>query len=191
MDSLESHKADLESLILNIAEQYIPQIELLLTVPGIKDVFTAVRIIAEIGVDMTVFDTSKKLCSWAGLTPQNNESAGKKKTTRIGKSGAYLKPLLVQIAIASSRSEKHPEIREKYLALKKRRGGQKAKIAIARRLLTAIFNILQKNEPYNPSLQSKEDKPPSTRIISQDQAISILANMGYILDLSFAPVPTS
>lgn len=144
MDSLEKHKAELESLILSIAEKYIPQIELLLTIPGVNEVFTAIRIIAEIGVDMSVFETSKKLCSWAGLTPQNNESAGKKKTTRIGKSGAYLKPHLVQIAIASSRSEKHPEIREKYLALKKRRGGQKAKIAIAKNLLTAMFNVLAK-----------------------------------------------
>jgi len=149
------------------------------------DIYTAIRIIAEIGVDMSVFGTSKKLCSWAGLTPQNNESAGKKKTTRIGKSGAYLKPLLIQIAIASSRSEKHPEIREKYLALKKRRGGQKAKVAIARKLLTAMFSILTKNESYNPSLYHK-DSPPPTRIISQEQAISILANMGYVLDPSLA-----
>ena len=91
MDSLEKHKAELESLILGIAQAYIPQIELLLTVPGINDAFTAIRIIAEIGADMSVFDTSKHLCSWAGLTPQNAESAGKKKTTRIGKSGACRK----------------------------------------------------------------------------------------------------
>ena len=133
--------------------------------------------------------TLKKLCSWAGLTPQNNESAGKKKTARIGKSGAYLKPLLIQIGISSSRSEKHPEIREKYLALKKRRGGQKAKVAIARKLLTAIFNILSKNEPYNPSLYHKDENPPVARVISQEQAISILARMGYVLDPIFLSTP--
>ena len=191
MSSLESHKAELESLILGIAEKYIPQIELLLTIPGIIDVFTAIRIIAEIGVDMSIFETSKKLCSWAGLVPQNNESAGKKKTTRIGKSGAYLKPLLIQIAIASSRSERYPEIRGKYLALKKRRGGKKAKVAIARRILTAIFNILAKNEAYNPALYTKAEKPPVSRVISQEQAISILANMGYVLDPTLALVTSS
>lgn len=122
MDSLERHKAELESLILEIAQNYLPQIELLLTVPGIHDAFTAIRILAEIGADMTVFDTSKHLCSWAGLTPQNTESAGKKKTTRIGKSGAYLKPLLIQVALAASRGEKHPEIYGKKQALQKRRG---------------------------------------------------------------------
>ena len=182
MESLDRHKAELESLILGIVEKYTSQIDLLMTVPEINDVFTAIRIIAEIGVDMSVFETSKKLCSWAGLTPKNNESAGKKKTTRIGKSGSYLKPLLIQIDIASSRSEKHPEILEKYLALKKRRGGQKAKVAIARKILTAIFNILEKNEPYNPSLYRKDEHSPSARVISQEQAISILANMGYVLD---------
>ncbi len=72
MASLEKHKAELESLILEIAQNYIPQIKLLLTVPGISDAFTAIRILAEIGADMSVFETSKHLCSWAGLTPQND-----------------------------------------------------------------------------------------------------------------------
>ena len=78
------------------------QIELLLSVPGISDSMTAIRVIAEIGADMHQFESSKHLCSWAGLTPQNNESAGKKKTTRIGKAGQYIKPLLLQCAIAAS-----------------------------------------------------------------------------------------
>lgn len=177
MDSLEKHKAELESLILGIAQAYIPQIELLLTVPGINDAFTAIRIIAEIGADMSVFDTSKHLCSWAGLTPQNAESAGKKKTTRIGKSGAYLKPLLIQVALAAGRSEKHPEMYGKKQALKKRRGSKKANVAIARRILTAIYHIFSKSEPYNPSAYAKEDKPPIARQISQEQAFSMLARM--------------
>lgn len=85
MDALEKHKAELESLILEIAQNYLPQIELLMSVPGIHDSFTAIRILAEIGADMKVFDTSKHLCSWAGLTPQNAESAGKKKPPALAK----------------------------------------------------------------------------------------------------------
>ena len=96
---------------------------------------------------------------------------------------------MIQIAIASSRSEKYPEIREKYLALKKRRGGQKAKAAIARKLLTAIFNILSKNEPYIPVLCHKDENLPVARVISQEQAISILANLGYVLDPLVLSVP--
>ena len=188
MASLEKHKAELESLILEIAQNYTPQIELLLTVPGIHDAFTAIRILAEIGADMTVFDTSKHLCSWAGLTPQNAESAGKKKTTRIGKSGTYLKPLLVQVALAASRSEKHPEIYGKKQALQKRRGKKKAIIAIARRILSAIYHILRKNEPYDPSAYIKEDKLPVIRQISQEKAFEMLARMGYIVS-EHAPTP--
>ncbi len=79
MSSLELCKLHLESLILSTAEKYLPQLNLVMTAPGIQS-FAAIGIISEIGVDMSVFPTSKHLCSWAGLTPQNNESAGKKKT---------------------------------------------------------------------------------------------------------------
>lgn len=180
MDSIDSCKANLESVILNLAEKYLPQINLLLTVPCIKS-FSAISIIAEIGVDMSVFPTSKHLCSWAGLTPQNNESAGKKKTTRILRAGAYIKPLLVQCALAAIKGSKHPEIKNRYLNIKKRRGHKKAIIAIARMLLTAIYNILKKNEPYNPELYSKSDFPPVHRKVSLNEAIFILQRQGYLV----------
>jgi transposase len=188
MGFLQKLKLDVESQIFRIAQCYLPQIDLLLTVPGIKEPMTAIRIIAEIGADMSVFETAKHLTSWAGLTPQNNESAGKKKTTRIGKSGAYIKPLLVQIALAASRGNKYPEIRAKYQTLKKRRGGKKATIAIARRLLTAIFHMLRNGETYNPVLYVKEDLPPVSRQITPQQALALVAKMGYVL---IAPLPQS
>ena len=151
MDSLELCKLNLESLILSTAEKYIPQLNLVMTAPGIQS-FAAIGIISEIGVDMSVFPTSKHLCSWAGLTPQNNESAGKKKTTRISRAGAYIKPLLVQCALCAIRTKQFPEVRNRYLALKKRRGHKKAIIAIARMLLTAIYNILKWTEVYKSEL---------------------------------------
>ena len=180
MSSLDLCKANLQSLILSTAEKYIPEIDLVCTVPGIAT-FSAISVIGEIGVDMSVFPTSKHLCSWAGLTPQNDQSAGKKKTTRIGKSGAYLKPLLIQVALAASRGEKHPEIYGKKQALQKRRGKKKAIVAIARRLLTAIYHILSKNEPYNPAAYIQEDKNPMARQISQEKAFEMLARMGFIV----------
>ena len=181
MDNLKLCKAELESVVLGIASKYLPQLELVLTVPGISDPFMAISVISEIGVDMSVFPTENHLCSWAGLTPQNNESAGKKKTTRISRAGAYLKPLLVQFAVAVSRSEKHPEIRNRYLSLKKRRGHKKAVIAISRMLLTAIYNMLKKNEPYNAELYRKADKPPAHREVSVDEAVYILQRQGYFI----------
>jgi len=89
MDSLAFCKANLDSLILATAEKYLPKLNLVMTVPGIQSL-AAIGIISEIGTDMSVFPSSKHLCSWAGLTPQNNESAGKKKTTRIGRAAGQL-----------------------------------------------------------------------------------------------------
>ena len=180
MSSLDLCKANLESLILSVAEKYLPQLNLVMTVPGIQS-FAAIGVISEIGVDMSVFPTSKHLCSWAGLTPQNNESAGKKKTTRIGSAGAYIKPLLVQSALCAIRAKQNPEIRSRYLNLKKRRGHKKTIIAIARMLLTAIYNILKKNEPYNPELYRNGDKPPAHREVSVEEAVFILQRQGYLV----------
>lgn len=178
MKNIDLCKANLESCILGIAEKYKDQIDLVSTVPGIKS-FSAIAIISEIGVDMSVFSTSKHLCSWAGLTPQNNESAGKKKTTRISRAGAYLKPLLVQIANAVVRSKNHPEIRNRFNSIKKRRGGKRAIIAIARMLLTAIYNILKKSEPYRAELYMKSDILPQNRVITIEQAIFFVQRQGY------------
>lgn len=180
MDALDLCKANLESLILTTVQKYLPQLDLVMTAPGIQS-FSAIAIISEIGTDMSVFPTSKHCCSWAGLTPQNNESAGKKKTTRIGRAGAYIKPLLVQCALGAVRAKQFPEVRNRYLSLKKRRGHKKAIIAIARMLLTAIYNILKKNEPYNPELYRKADRPPTHREVSVDQAIFILQRQGYLI----------
>ena len=181
LDNLELCKLNLESVILSTAEKYLPQLNLILTVPGIQT-FSAISIISEIGVNMSVFPISKHLCSWAGLTPQNNESAGKKKTTRISRAGAYIKPLLVQCANAAIKSNKHPEVRNRYLAIKKRRGHKKAIIAVARMLLTAIYNILKKKEPYNSELYTHSNNtPPEHRTVSVEEAIFILQRQGYIV----------
>ena len=179
MDSLELCKLNLESAILFLAEPLLPQINLVSSVPGIKD-FSAIAVIAEIGFDMSVFPTSKHLCSWAGLAPQCNESGGKKKSSRVSKAGAYIKPLLIQCANAVVKSNKHPEIKNRFLAIKKRRGHKKAIVAIARMLLTAIFHILSKNEPYNPDLYRNSDVSPVDPI---DQAVKMLEKRGFLVSL--------
>lgn len=179
MDTLELCKLNLESVILTLVEPYLPQLNLIATVPGIRD-FSAISVIAEIGVDMSVFPSSKHLCSWAGLAPQCNESGGKRKSSRISRAGAYLKPLLIQCANAIVTSAKHPEIRNRYLSIKKRRGHKKAIVAIARMLLTAIYNILKKNEPYNPELYRKSDADP---IDHEKLAIQLLVKRRFIISL--------
>jgi len=173
--SLELCKANLETVILTLAKPFLPQINLVSTVPGIRE-FSAIVVIAEIGVDMSVFPTAKHRCSWAGLAPQCNESGGKKKSSRVSRAGAYIKPLLIQCANAAVKSSKHPEIRNRYLSIKKRRGHKKAIVAIARMFLTAIFHILSKNEPYNPDLYRSKDTPAVDR---EQQAIILLEKRGF------------
>ncbi len=182
-DSLELCKLDLESVILELADSYQKERSLLTAVPGIK-AFSAIAIISEIGVDMSVFPTAKHLCSWAGLTPQNNESAGKKKSVRISRAGVYIKPLLVQCANAVVNSEKHPEFRNRYLSIKRRRGHKRAIIAIARMMLTAIYQILKKSEPYNSELYKNADVLPLHREVTVEQAVFILQRQGYTVSKS-------
>lgn len=178
-EDLGSRKDDLEKIILSLAASFTEEINLILTVPSFKSIFSAIAVVSEIGVNMDVFPTAKHLCSWAGLTPTNNESAGKKKSVRISRAGCYIKPLLVQCATSVVKSEKHPEIRNRYLKLKKRRGHKRAIIAIARMLLTAIYNILKKKEAYNAELYIKSDVPPVSREITVEQAILLAKNHGY------------
>ena len=175
----ESRKAELEQLILALATPYQREVNIILTAPGIKNTFTAIGIISEIGVNMEAFPSAKHLCSWAGLTPTNNESAGKKKSVRVSKAGCYIKPLLVQCANAVVTSKKHPEIRNRYLRLKKRRGHKKAIIAIARMLLTALYHMLKNGENYNSELYQKSTGIPTDKEITVEQALQIVKLHGY------------
>ena len=178
-ENLESRKAELEELILALANPYQQEISIILTAPGFKNTFTAIGIISEIGTNMEAFPSAKHLCSWAGLTPTNNESAGKKKSVRVSKAGCYIKPLLVQCANAAIKSKKHPEIRDRYLRIKKRRGHKKAIIAIARMLLTALYHMLKNGENYNSDLYQKSDILPTTREITVEQAILMAQFQGF------------
>ncbi|AIS51810.1 transposase IS116/IS110/IS902 family protein [Thermoanaerobacter kivui] len=139
--------SELDKAISQLAKPYQDLIDISVTLPGITEK-SATYIIAEIGTDMTVFKSDKHLCSWAGLTPQNNESAGKKKSVHVSRAGVYLKPLLIQCANAAIRDKKNPYFRIKYERIKKRRGHKRAIVAIARMILTCLYcignNILRK-----------------------------------------------
>ena len=141
---------------------------------------TAVAIISEIGVDMSVFQTSKHLVAWAGCCPRNDQSNLKVKSTRISRAGSYLKPILVQIANAVIRSDNHPEFKERYRRLKARRGHKKAIIAICKMILTAIWNILSKLEPYNPAGYLTDKNTNHSTVITKSQGLALLRQRGYI-----------
>nr|WP_328285383.1 IS110 family transposase [Enterocloster clostridioformis] len=138
----------LDSKLDELVAPYENAISLLCTIPGI-DRASAITIISEIGTDMTQFNSSERLCCWAGLTPGNNESAGKKKSVRITRAGVYLKPALVQCVHAAVKSTTTPYYKNKCERIAKRRGKKRAKIAIARMLLTAVYQMLSTGETWN------------------------------------------
>ena len=181
MDEIKAHKQTIEAEIQRLTVPYQSLLELIRTVPGFNsDPMTAVALISEIGVDMSVFPTAKNLCSWAGCCPKNDQSGGKRKSNRISRAGAYIKPLLVQVANAVVKSDKYPEFKERYRRLKARRGHKKAIIAICRMLLTAIWNILSKLEPYSAD-GYLADRPNKAMVISTSQALNLLKSRGYII----------
>jgi hypothetical protein len=155
---------------------------LIRTVPGFSaDTMTAIALISEIGVDMSVFSTAQNLSSWAGCCPRNDSGGAKRKSTRISRAGVYLKPLLVQMANAIVTSDKYPECKERYHRLKARRGHKKAIIAVCRMLLTAIRNILSKVEPYNPYGYLDDRKAEPEKTITAAQALNLLRLRGYLI----------
>ncbi len=164
-----------------IDSEYRTYVDLALTIPGISET-SAKIIVSEIGIDMSHFSSSKKLCNWAGLTPQNNESAGKKKSTRVSRAGVYLKPTLVQCANAAIKSTKEPYFRNKYLKIKKRRGHKKAIIAIARMMLTCIYHMFQTGEIFNPVDINYSDIPEEVLETKREQiidnAVKTLSKLG-------------
>ena len=131
-------------------QKYSGIISHLTTMIGITEL-SALYILGEIGTDMSVWRDDGSLASWAGLSPANNSSAGKKKSTRTGDGGHYLKPLLVQCALAATKStKKDPYFHNKYETLKKRRGHKKAIIAIARKMLVAIYHMIRDDADFLP-----------------------------------------
>lgn len=147
--------------------------------PGISQLAAAL-IISEIGADMSVFESAKHLNSWAGLAPANNESAGKKKSMWISKAGQFLKPLLVQCALAAVKDKKEPYFAVKYCKIKKRRGHKKAIIAIARMMLTCIYHMIQNGKAFNPSDYTELHSPVlQKQLLTDGTAIAYLAAQGY------------
>jgi hypothetical protein len=127
-------------------EPFRTAVQLLTTIPGI-DELSACVILAEIGRDMSRFPTSGHLISWAGLCSPHDESAGKRRSTRMRKGAAWLKTTLVQCAVAAAR-KKASYFQAQFHRLRARRGVKKAYGALAASILTAAYHMLVNGEPY-------------------------------------------
>jgi transposase len=183
LEFVEKSIIELDSKIDEMVKPHESAISLLCTIPGV-DRTSAITIISEIGTDISQFNSSKRLCCWAGLTPGNNESAGKKKSVRITRAGIYLKPALVQCAHAAVQSNKSPYYKIKYERILKRRGKKRAIIAIARMMLTAIYHMLATGETFNPCDLYKVDMPQEMQDKQKSKAIKqafkLLQSQGLI-----------
>jgi transposase len=127
-------------------EPFRVAIEMLSAIPGVGEL-SATVIVSEIGTDMTRFETAGHLISWAGLCPKNDQSAGKRRSTRMNKGAPWLKSTLIQCAWAASRKN-NSYLQAQYLRIRSRRGAKKAVCAVAASILTAIYHMLKNGALY-------------------------------------------
>jgi transposase len=182
IEELEQHIAAFDARIEERLAPLRNAVAQLITIPGVSRVSAQV-IVAELGADMTPFPTSGHLLSWAGLVPRLDESAGKRRSTRVRKGAPWLKPVLVQCAWGAARS-KGTYYQAQFFRIKARRGPKKAAIAVAASLLTAAYHML-KNGTFHQDLGAdfliQRDK---ARIASK--LANRLKDLGY--EVSLTPV---
>ena len=154
-------------------------IELLSTVPGVSAV-AAPAILSEIGPDMSRFPTAGHLVAWAGLCPGQNESAGKRKSSRLRKGAPWLKTMLVQCAWAAKR-KKDSYYRAQFFRLQSRRGPQKAICAVAASILTAIYNILKDGVEHHDLGGAYFDRRPLEA--KANHLVARLKKLGFTVQL--------
>jgi transposase len=163
--ALESALADVDAAVGKSLAPISYTAELLKTMPGVSDI-TAHVIVAEIGADMSRFPTAGHLVSWAGLCPRNDESAGKRRSTRVRKSGTWLKTTLVTAAWAAV-SKKDSYLRAQFLRIKARRGAKKAILAVAASMLTAAYHMLRDGVVYEDLGADHFDRRDKSKVISR------------------------
>jgi transposase len=155
-------------------------VTLIKSIPGLKDL-AARSVVAEIGTDMSRFPDAAHLVSWSGLCPRNDESAGKRRSTRLRHGNPWLKTLLVQCAWAATRA-KNTYLQAQFHRLRARRGAKKALVAIAASILTAIYHMLR-NGTYYQDLGPDHFQRTSPEQLTR-QLVRRLTNLGYHVELS-------
>jgi transposase len=146
IDGLEAAITEIDQEVEAGLAPFRAAVGLLSSIPGVSTLSAEV-IVAEIGTDMRRFPTAGHLLSWAGLCPRNDESAGKRRSTRLRKGAPWLKTTLVQCAWAATH-KKASYLQAQFLRLRARRGPKKAICAVAASILTAAWHILRNGTFY-------------------------------------------
>jgi transposase len=158
MELLEKQQLLCIKLLEELATKYYAkEISLLCTIPGIQKL-SAMCILAELGGDLNAFYTAAMLVGWAGLRPRNDESAGKIRSRKTLHGNRYLRQMLVEVSWSVARSNKS-FLGNKYRQLAQRMKPQKALLAITRKLLVIIYNVLSKKQPFDPNRNMQVQKP--------------------------------
>jgi transposase len=182
LKQLERLEADLSVLDERIEEKLAPyreQRRQLMAIPGV-DAVAAATILAEVGIDMAVFGTAKRLAAWAGVCPGNRESAGKTKAAATRKGNPHLKAALFTAA-ASAVRKKGSYYKAKYYRLKARQGAKRALMAIAHKILVAVFQMLSRNESFQDLGEAYLDRLAEKRVTFR--LIERLNALGYDVEL--------
>jgi transposase len=169
IDSLRKAIAELEAQVDADLAPFRVQVALLTTIPGVSDVAARV-IVSEMGTDLTRFKNSPSLISWAGLCPRCDESAGKRRSTRIRHGAPWLKTTLIQCAWAAIR-KKDSYLRAQFHRLKARCGPMKAIVAVASSMLTSAYHMLRMRSEYRDltpaHLERKDAEKTAKRLIKR------------------------
>ena len=182
IDAIDAAIAQIDPEVDALVEPFRTAVQLLTTIPGI-DQLSACVILAEIGRDMSRFPTAGHLISWAGLCPKNDESAGKRRSTRMRKGAPWLKTTLVQCAAAAAR-KKASYLQTQFHRLRARRGAKKAIGAVAASILTAAYHMLKNGTLYEDLGPGHFDKQAQGR--QSHRLINRLRNLGF--DVHITPL---
>jgi transposase len=179
LQAVEEDLGVLEQRIQEKLKPYAAQITLLDEIPGV-DWTLAAGIIAEMGVDMKVFGNVSQLASWTGVCPGNNQSGGQRKSSRIPKGNVYLKTTLIEAAKAAAKA-KGTYLRDKFCRLKARRGYKRAAVAVAHKILVAIYHMLSHQVRYHELGDFYLDKLNKHQLTRN--LVHRLERLGYIVTL--------
>jgi transposase len=147
VDAVNAAVREVEARLGEALAPFQAAVDRVMTIPAVGCTVARV-IVAEIGFDMSRFPTAGHLISWAGLCPRQQESAGKRLSTRTRPGNPWLKTTLVQVAWVAART-RNTYLRAQFLRLKSRRGPKKAILAVAASILTAAYHILKDEVTYH------------------------------------------
>ncbi len=182
IETLEKAVDSVDTEVGAVLEPFRAKVARLVTMPGISDIAAQV-IVSEIGVDMSRFPTAGHLISWAGLCPRNDESAGKRRSTRLRQGAPWLKTTLTQAAWSAART-KSSYLQAQFLRIKSRRGPKKAIMAVAASMLTAAYYMLRDDVDYRDLGTDYFDRLDRTH--AAERLVRRLQNLGFQVEVKAA-----